>query len=330
MWTLPDKGEGDNDLQSIMFQEYLDILVEGIQGKNGVIGTGGGVTGGADMTPAVATVEVISNYIKYTVTGADVTIGAADATNPRFDLIVVNSSGALAVRAGTAAAAPKPPARTANDVVLAVVYVPATDTAIATSQCIDMRVPATGLERTANVLLTSTDIGNKGYVPVIHICRLSADYTLTSTTAEQKLFNCSTNGRLTLETGAYEFECLASISGLSTTTGNGAFDILGAGGATLADVLYHSIGVDGATATAATQTGSTSIQGQSAVSQQTGGTATTWNFRNKGTFEVTVAGTIVPSVTLVTAAAGAVRAGSYFKCWRVGASGADTLIGQWD
>jgi hypothetical protein len=57
-----------------------------------------------------------------------------------LDLIVVTSAGALAVRAGTPAAQPKPPARTANDVVIAVVYVPATDTAIATSQITDLRV----------------------------------------------------------------------------------------------------------------------------------------------------------------------------------------------
>lgn len=191
--------------------------------------------------------------------------------------------------------------------------------------------PAAGsLELDANCLYATTDAGNRGALPVKHICRLTADYTLTNSAAEQKLFNASTNGRLTLETGAYAFECLASISALSATSGNGAFDILGAGSATLADVLYHSVGADGNTATAATQTGSTMIQGQSPASQQTAGTGTTWNFRNRGTFEVTAAGTIVPSVTLVTAAAGVVRAGSYFACWRIGASGAATLVGQWD
>lgn len=186
------------------------------------------------------------------------------------------------------------------------------------------------IEMDAECIYACTDAGNRGLVPIVHMCRLTANYTLTSSTAEQKLFNASTNGRLTLETGAYRFECLASISSLSATSGNGAFDILGAGSATLADVLYYSVGVDGNTATAATQTGSTMIQGQSPASQQTAGTGTTWNFRNTGTFEITAAGTIVPSVTLVTAAAGVVRAGSYFACWRIGASAAATLVGQWD
>jgi hypothetical protein len=138
-WSIPDKGEGDNDIQSILFQEYLEVLVEGMRGNNCVL-SGLAITGGADMTPAIAKGAVLSNGIMYAVAAADVTIGAADATNPRIDLVVVNSSGALAVRAGTAAANPKPPARSTNDVVIWAVYVPANDTAIATSQCIDMRV----------------------------------------------------------------------------------------------------------------------------------------------------------------------------------------------
>jgi hypothetical protein len=142
MFTLPDKGTGDNDLQSILFSEYIGILVAGINGVDCVL-SGCAVTGGADMTPAVAKGAVLSNGTLFAVAAADVTIAAADATNPRLDLIVVNSSGALAVRAGTAAAAPKPPARTANDVVLAVVYVPANDTSIETTKCIDLRMMRT-------------------------------------------------------------------------------------------------------------------------------------------------------------------------------------------
>lgn len=138
-WTVPDKGEGDNDLQSILFQEDLDVLVAGLSGIDCVL-SGLAVTGGADMTPAVAKGAVLTNGVLKAVAAADVTIGTADATNPRIDLIVVNSSGALAVRAGTAAANPKPPARSANDVVIASVYVPANDTAIATSQIKDRRV----------------------------------------------------------------------------------------------------------------------------------------------------------------------------------------------
>ena len=138
-FTIPDKGEGDNDIQSVLFQEDLEILVAGLSGLDCVL-SGLVVTGGVDMTPAVAKGAVLSNGTMFAVAAADVTITTADATNPRIDLIVVTSAGALAVRAGTAAAAPKPPVRTANDVVIASVYVPANDTAIGTSQIKDRRV----------------------------------------------------------------------------------------------------------------------------------------------------------------------------------------------
>src|SRR5574343_1116983 len=52
---------------------------------------------------------------------------------------------------------------------------------------------------------------------------LTADYTLTSTTSAQKLFNNTTNGRLTLPTGVYEFECFIYLTTMSATSGNGQF-----------------------------------------------------------------------------------------------------------
>src|SRR3970040_2402462 len=105
--TLPDIGEGDSDLQAILFQEYLEVLVAGINGLDCVL-SGLAVTGGADMTPAVAKGAVLSNGTMFAVAAADVTIGTADATNPRIDLIAVTSAGARALRAGTAGHVPDP------------------------------------------------------------------------------------------------------------------------------------------------------------------------------------------------------------------------------
>lgn len=138
--TLPDKGEGQNDLQSVLFQEYLDVIVAGIQGIDAVL-VGCAVTaqGSPDMTVAVAKGAVLSNGALFPVTAGNATITTADGTNPRLDLVVVNNAGTKAVRAGTAAANPKPPARSANDVVLAVVYVPAADTTISAAQIVDQR-----------------------------------------------------------------------------------------------------------------------------------------------------------------------------------------------
>jgi hypothetical protein len=51
-------------------------------------------------------------------------------------------------------------------------------------------------------------------------------------------------------------------------------------------------------------------------------------FMVKGTFEVTGAGTIIPSFAQTTAAAAVVSIGSYFTCERVGSTSV-TSIGQW-
>jgi hypothetical protein len=57
--------------------------------------------------------------------------------------------------------------------------------------------------------------------------------------------------------------------------------------------------------------------------------ATAMQFVVKGTFEVTTAGTFIPSFTLATAVATAVVAiGSYFQCYSVGAATA-TSVGNW-
>lgn len=309
MWTLPDKGEGDNDIQSILFQEYLEVLTEGLQGLNYVV-SGGAVTGGADMTPAVADLFAVSNGSLFFVAGADVTVTTADATHPRIDLIVMTSAGAFAVRAGTAAAAPKPPARTTNDVVLAAVYVPATDTSIGSTAITDLRV-------------ISNDF------PEIAI-RLDADRTMTSNTSAQAIFNSPTNGRLTLPVGTYLIEGLIHVNTMSATSGNAQLGLLGSGGATLANQLFYIVGIDGAINTAAAQTGSVAqASNTSPASAVSAATGTVLTMSVYGTFEVSAAGTIVPSLTLVTAAAAVIKAGSFLRFTRLGST-SFVSSGRWD
>jgi hypothetical protein len=158
--------------------------------------------------------------------------------------------------------------------------------------------------------------------------RQAAAYTLTSQTASQKLFGIG-NGAASLPTGIYEFDALVYITGMSATSGNALISLLGAGTATLvATPLFYTVGIDGAAATAATQTGSTSITTATPASAVTAGTGTAMTANLTGTFEVTVAGTIIPSISLVTAAAAVVAIGSYFKLRRRADTGT-TTIGQW-
>jgi hypothetical protein len=144
-FTIQDNDESfASNPQSLIMQTDINALVAGI-GYDGVI-SGCAVTaqGSPNMTVAVAAglVQIAGGQV--TVASGNVTITTADGTNPRIDLVVVNSSGTKSVTAGTAAANPKAPDIPASSVLLAMVYVPASDTTIASNQITDKRliVPA--------------------------------------------------------------------------------------------------------------------------------------------------------------------------------------------
>lgn len=140
--TIPDQGEAANDRQSILFQSQIDAIVAGAV-RTGVM-TGCAVAqraAGANMTVDVAAGGVSVNGVPKSVASTNVAIGAADATNPRIDLVVCNGSGTVSVLAGTAAASPKAPTLdTTTYALLAVIDVPATQTAINTAQITDGRI----------------------------------------------------------------------------------------------------------------------------------------------------------------------------------------------
>lgn len=135
--------------QSHMTTVDIDALVAGIA-TDGVL-TGCAVTaqGTPNMTLAVASGTVRIATATVTVAAGNVTITAAHASNPRIDLVVVNSSGTKSVVAGTPVAyvtnttTPVPPSIPASSIVLAQVYVPPTVTAITNAMVTDKRVVVT-------------------------------------------------------------------------------------------------------------------------------------------------------------------------------------------
>jgi len=104
---------------------------------------------GANMTVDVASGTAMVNASSVAVsTTTSVSITAADATNPRLDLVTVDSAGTVAVVTGTPAAIPAYPAVPANKAVLAVVSVAANASSIVTANITDLRItlalPPTG------------------------------------------------------------------------------------------------------------------------------------------------------------------------------------------
>lgn len=158
----------------------------------------------------------------------------------------------------------------------------------------------------------------------------TADYTLTSTTSAQQIFNQVANGRLTLGTGVYEFALFLYMTGMSATAGNAALDILGAGTAVCDRWGWSESGMD-----AGAPLGQSLYLTQSAVSNSVAymasstGTGTGLAAKAAGMFRVSTAGTLIPSLALTTAAAAVVKAGSWFRITKVGES-ANSYVGAWD
>ena len=119
-YTIPNDPDASITDQSE--PDSLDFVTLGNRSSGVVSGCAVTASGVADQNVAIASGEVLSNGTYFTVTGTTLSLGQGDATGPRFDLVVVNSSGAVAKRQGTPGSNPTFPALTAGDVLLAAVY----------------------------------------------------------------------------------------------------------------------------------------------------------------------------------------------------------------
>lgn len=188
---------------------------------------------------------------------------------------------------------------------------------------------AGAIERDANCFYGCTDAGNRGYIPVRHFIRADATRIFTSNTSSQAIFTSPANGRISLETGLYRVQGLLAFNTMSGTIGNLLVNLLGAGTATVAAWLWRGFGADIAVGTVSALGGSWMATSTSPVSIVTGVTATELVVDINGTFEVTGAGTMIPSITMVTASASVLLIGSYLMLERMGSTTV-VSIGQWD
>ena len=138
---LPNEADAFNANQAEPDSVDFEILLLGHQ-RTGVI-SGCAVT---ESSPAAQTVDVALGEVVETgeqisvSVQADVAVSAADGTNPRIDLISINSSGTVVVTAGTPAAQPVLPAVPATSIPLATLYVAKDDNTHADNQINDKRV----------------------------------------------------------------------------------------------------------------------------------------------------------------------------------------------
>ena len=172
----------------------------------------------------------------------------------------------------------------------------------------------------------------RGWTPDWHgitqYARINSDYTLTSTTAAQRLFNRGAAGALMLAAGVYQFEGLIYVTGMSNIDGNATLSIVGAGTAVLQKVLQRADGRDANFPLAAgTISGAGSDTDSIAAPAVTTGTGTGLFCRWSGQFRLNDPGTIIPSIALTTPALATVKTGSYVAFTRVGDSSLE--LGVW-
>lgn len=184
------------------------------------------------------------------------------------------------------------------------------------------------VEYDGSVFYADVATSTRGTLPAEQFVVLNTAYTLTSQTAVQKLFNNSTNGTVTLPVGTYQFECFYSLSSMSATSGSFGFALGGAGTFTQ---QWWTIAQKG-TATLATATATQSTYNTAAnTTIATASTNTVGYAWVRGVINVTVAGTVIPQVSLGVAAAAVVGVGSYFKVSPISGTSSTTnvTIGNW-
>lgn len=185
---------------------------------------------------------------------------------------------------------------------------------------------AGALEYDGVAMYATPTSAQRGVVKTEQLILLQSPYTLVSQTAAQAMFNVPINGQVTLTTGTYQFECLFSLSSMSASSG--AFGFALGGTATTTQSWMATARKSALTDTATTNPSVTSYNTTANTGLVAANLITTGFARINGTVIVTVAGTLIPQVSLGVAAAAVVGVGSYFRISPLGTTSV-TSVGNW-
>jgi hypothetical protein len=185
---------------------------------------------------------------------------------------------------------------------------------------------AGALEYDGAALYATPTSAQRGVVNTEQFILLQSPYTLVSQTAAQAMFNVPTNGQVTLTTGTYQFDCFYSLSSMSSSSGSFGFAF--GGSATISQTWMATARKSALTDTATTNPSVTSYNTAANTGLTAANTVTTGFARVNGVVIVTVAGTLIPQISLGVAAAAAVGTGSYFRISPLGTTTV-TSVGNW-
>jgi hypothetical protein len=148
--------------------------------------------------------------------------------------------------------------------------------------------------------------------------RLTSAYTGTGSTALQKMFNVGSSGNGSYPATAnttYRFKLVASISGLSSTSGTISFGFLG--NANISNITYNSNTIKSASLGTSQQYAFNVATASVLVS---GNTATSAKIILEGVFSVSTAGTIIPSFAVSQSTTPSVDVNSFFEITPIGSN----------
>jgi hypothetical protein len=185
-------------------------------------------------------------------------------------------------------------------------------------------------EYDGTVFYSTVDNDDRGVIPSKSFVVLTADNTLTSQTAVQPLFDGGggpANGRIVLPAGTYEFECMLYLTSLGATN---SFGFAFGGTATIASQRWGTVGRKVATGVAITTPadGSGLMATAADLAIVTGNTGTVGCVWITGVIRLSAGGTLIPQISLETAAAAVVKKNSFFMISPLGSSTV-TTVGNW-
>lgn len=117
-------NRGDNTYLTRVIPLFGDVLVSGL------VPTAQAAPNALDIAITAGTAQLGNTALSYA--GGTVTVGAGDVTEPRIDVLSLDSVGAVNITAGTPAASPTIPSTPADQYKIAEVYVPANATGAST------------------------------------------------------------------------------------------------------------------------------------------------------------------------------------------------------
>lgn len=162
------------------------------------------------------------------------------------------------------------------------------------------------------------------------VCLTSVKGFANNTNSQAIFTNVGTGALTVAPSTTYTFEGLFVATGMSGTSGNAQFDLLGAGTATLASLRYYTVGLDNTTLTTAAAQGGSFHQTASTIGNVvTAATGTGLGFQVSGIMRVNGGGTVIPSFKMTSSIATAQMQPNSYMLFKPLGTDSVVSVGRW-